>query len=599
MKQQESRSPTIDPRGQGASTSPASARPAIMASQHAVCAGHYLASEAGMAILNNGGNAIDAGVAAGLAMGVVQSDLVNIAGVAPIMMWIAENREVVSIDGLGTWPSAMTPELFQREHGGVIPVGLLRTVVPGAPAAWLTALERHGSLSFGEVARAAIRLARDGFAIDTFMCTVIEDNVEGYRRWPSNAAIYLPEGRPPRPGERFLQEDLASTLQHMADEEAAQAAKGRTAGLRAAYDAFYRGDIARTITDYHREHGGLLRMSDMSAYGVRIEPTVSTRFSGYDVHCCGAWSQGPALAQVMGMLDGVDLQALGHNTTACIHTITETIKLAFADRERYFGDPRFVDVPVDALLGEKYMALRRRLIRGDRAWPDLPPPGDPRLPNAECGDEHGAGSNRQHTALGIEPPTLDTSYVCAVDSQGNVFSATPSDVSYQTPVIPGTGLCPSSRGSQSRPDPLHPSSVAPGKRPRLTPNPALAMRDGKPFMVFGTPGGDVQVQAMAQLLVNVVSFGLDVQSAIEAPRFASFSYPSSFAPNPHYAGLLMAETRIPAGIRDELRALGHVVEAWPERTRKAGALSAIRVDAETGFLHAGADFRRAGYAMGR
>lgn len=570
-----------------------------MASEHAICAGHYLATETGMAVLNGGGNAIDAGVAAGLAMGVVQSDLVNIAGVAPVMMWIAETREVVCIDGLGTWPRAMKPELFQREHAGVIPVGLLRTVVPGAPAAWLTALERHGSMSFAEVADAAIRLARDGFPIDPFMCSVIEDNLEGYSRWPSNASIYLPEGRPPRPGERFLQQDLASTLQHMADEEAAQAEKGRVAGLRAAYDAFYRGDIARTITEYHREHGGLLQMSDLSEYSVRMEPTVCTRFSGYDIHCCGAWSQGAALTQIMGMLDGLDLQALGHNTTACIHTLTEAIKLAFADREHYFGDPRLVDVPVDALISEEYMALRRQLIYADRAWPDLPPPGDPRLPLAQRAEHRAVSSHRQRAKSGAEPPTLDTSYVCAVDKQGNVFSATPSDVSYQTPVIPGTGLCPSSRGSQSRADPRHPSSVAPGKRPRLTPNPALALRDGKPFMVFGTPGGDVQAQAMAQLLVNVVSFGLDVQSAIEAPRFASFSYPSSFAPNLHYPGLLMVEARIPGDIRAELRALGHDVEAWPNRTRKAGALCAIRMDAETGFLHAGADFRRAGYAMGR
>jgi gamma-glutamyltranspeptidase/glutathione hydrolase len=254
---------------------------------------------------------------------------------------------------------------------------------------------------------------------------------------------------------------------------------------------------------------------------------------------------------------------------------------------------------MEALLSAEYIALRRQLISDERAWPDLPPPGDPRMPAAKLADDRGATDDARKEAQHAEPPTLDTSYVCAVDARGNVFSATPSDVSYQTPVIPGTGLCPSSRGSQSRPDPRHPSSVAPGKRPRLTPNPALALKNGKPFMVFGTPGGDVQIQAMAQLLVNVVTFGLDLQSAIEAPRFASFSYPSSFAPNPHYPGLLMVEARISHEIRDQLKALGHDVEAWPDVTRKAGALCAIRIDEETGFLHAGADFRRAGYAMGR
>jgi gamma-glutamyltranspeptidase/glutathione hydrolase len=595
MKRRESSSPTIDPRHAGAAAMGSSARPPIMASRHAIAAGHYLASEAGMAILNSGGNAIDAGVAAGLAMGVVQSDLVNVAGVAPIMMWIEKTREVVCIDGLGTWPAAMTPDLFQREHAGVVPAGLLRTVVPAAPAAWLTALERYGSMSFADVAQAAIRLAGEGFAIDPVMCAVIEENVQAYRRWPSNAAVYLPHGRAPRPGERFVQRDLASTLQHMVDEEAAHAGKGRVDGIRAAYDAFYRGDIARTITDYHREHGGLLTMADMADYRVRFEPSVCMAFAGCDIHCCGPWSQGASLAQLMGLLDGFDMQSLGHNSTAYIHTLTESIKLAFADRECYFGDPRFVDVPLEALLHPDYLALRRQLVRGDRAWPDLPPAGDPRIPAPRRGD---APATVGASAL-AEPPTLDTSYVCAVDHEGNAFSATPSDVSYQSPLIPGTGLCPSSRGSQSRPDPRHPSSVAPGKRPRLTPNPALALRDGKPFLVFGTPGGDVQVQAMAQLLQNVMTFGLDVQSAIEAPRFASFSFPSSFAPNPHNPGLLMIEARIDEEVRNALSRLGHRVEVWPERTRKAGALSAIRIDHETGFLHAGADFRRAGYAMGR
>ena len=575
------------------------ARPEIVAGEHAIAAGHYLATEAGMAILNAGGNAIDAGVAAGLAMGVVQSDLVNIAGVAPIMMWIADTGEVLSIDGLGTWPSAMSPELFRREHDDVVPVGLLRTVVPGSPSSWLAALERYGSMSFAEVAAAAIRLARDGFAIDPYMCAVIEDNQEGYRGWPSNAAVYLPGGRAPRPGERFIQSDLASTLQHMADEENAHASGGRAAGIAAARDAFYNGDIARTITDFHRENGGLLTMSDMSSYASRFEPTVRGHYAGYDIHCCGPWSQGPALAQTLGILDGIDLAALGHNSTACIHTMAEAIKLAFADREHYYGDPRFVDVPMEELVAEEYLGARRSLIRDGEAWPDLPPPGDPHGPAASRADARNAVLQNPIGAGSGGPPTLDTSYVCAVDRQGNVFSATPSDVSYQTPVIPGTGLCPSSRGSQSRTDPDHPSSVAPGKRPRLTPNPAIALRDGRPFMVFGSPGGDVQVQAMTQLFVNVVTFGFDVQSAIEAPRFASFSFPSSFAPNPHYPALLMAEARIPAETRDALAALGHAVEAWPERTRKAGALCGIRIDAEAGFLHAGADFRRAGYAMGR
>jgi gamma-glutamyltranspeptidase/glutathione hydrolase len=601
MSSRDERHTTIDPRRQSPGTESQPNRPTIMASKHAISAGHYLASEAGMGILNGGGNAIDAGVAAGLTMGVVQSDLVNIAGVAPIMMWLAEQREVVCIDGLGTWPSAMSADLFQREHGGVVPQGLLRTVVPGAPAAWLTSLKHYGTLSFAEVAETAIGYARDGFAIDAFMCEVIADNEEGYRRWPGNRDIYLPNGRPPQPGERFVQTDLGASLQYMADQEATQGNEGRAAGIDAVYDAFYSGDIARTIVDYHRDNGGLLAMTDLADYRVRFEPTVRGHYGGCEIHCCGPWSQGPSLAQVLSLLDDVELPAMGHNSTEYIHTVTEALKLAFADREAYFGDPRFISVPMEEMLAADYLAERRRLIRKDHAWPDLPPPGQPHAGvTAYTGSAADAGSTLERGRLGsVEAPSLDTSYVCAVDRQGNMFSATPSDVSYQSPVIPGTGLCPSFRGSQSRPDPAHPSSVAPGKRPRLTPNPALAFTDGKPFMAFGTPGGDIQVQAMAQFLINVVSFGMDVQSAIEAPRFGSYSFPSSFAPNPHYPGLLMVESRIDKRTRDSLAALGHGVEAWPERTRKAGSVCAIRIDAEGGFLHAGADTRRAGYALGR
>jgi gamma-glutamyltranspeptidase/glutathione hydrolase len=570
-----------------------------MATEHAVSAGHYLAAGAGLEMLNQGGNAIDAGVAAGLTIGVVQSDFVNVAGVAPTIIWLAETRQVVCIDGLGVWPAAVTPDLFQREHGGVVPVGLLRTVVPAAPGAWLTALERFGTKSFAEVAEAAIRCAADGFAMYRLMSDHIGENIAGYLTWAENTRIYLRDGKPPPVGKRFVQSDLAGTVQYMADEERARGGT-REEGVAAARDAFYKGDIAAAICDYHTAHGGLLTREDMASYQVKLEPTVSGRFKDLEVHCCGPWCQGPSLAQALGILDGVDLSAMGHNSPAYVHTVVEAIKLAFADRERWFTDPAFGDVPLGGLLDAQYLKARRGLIEPNRA-PDVAPAGDPINGHAvgEHLPEHAGGAAPKPDPHSIDPRNPDTSYVCAADRHGNMFSATPSDVSSETPVIPGTGLCPSSRGSQSRPEPDHPAGVAPGKRPRLTPNPAMAFRDGRPVMAFGTPGGDVQVQAMVQVLANRFVFGMDMQEAIEAPRFASYSFPSSFAPNTSHPGLVMLESRIDSSVMDALAGIGHRPEAWSEWTYKAGAVCAIYADHDEGVLHAGADPRRATYAMGR
>ena len=441
-------------------------RPSVVGTRHMVAAGHYLAAHAGFTVLEAGGNAIDAGVAAGIALGVVQSELVNFAGVAPIMIYLAESREVVTISGLGTWPRALPPDLFQREHGGRIPENILRVVVPAAPDAWITALEKYGTMCFGEVAAAAIRFADEGFAMYPLMAGLIAANADKYRRWPGNAAIYLPGGRAPEVGSIFRQPDLARTLRYMADQESAALTEGREAGLRAARDAFYRGDIAATIVRFHEANGGLLRAEDLAAFRVGIEPPVSTTFAATTVFTCGPWCQGPVLGQALNLLKGSDLAALGHNSPDYIHLLAEALKLAFADRHRHYGDPRFQDVPIEALLSDAYAAVRRRLIDPDTAWPDMAPAGDPLGPRAVA-DGAGAVS----AAAGTPVLDLDTSYVAVVDRRGNAFSATPSDTAHDAPVVPGTGLCPSSRGSQSWADPGHPSSAAPGKRPRLTSRP--------------------------------------------------------------------------------------------------------------------------------
>src|SRR5256885_2065971 len=448
------------------------------APRHAIAAGHYLAATAGFDILQAGGNAIDAGVAAGIALGVVQSDLVNCAGVAPILIYLAERREVVTIAGLGPWPKALDPELFQREHGGKIPVGVLRTVVPAAPDAWITALRRYGTMSFGEVAAAATRLARDGFPMYPLMAASLKRHEADHRAWPSTAAIFLPNGRPPETGEVFRQTDLAASLQYMADEEKAAAGRGREAGLEAARDAFYRGDIAKKIVAFMKAEGGLLSAEDLANYHSPVGPAERRRFGDLEVFTCGAWCQGPVLLQTLALLEGTDVKALGHNSADYVHHLTEALKLAFADREAYYTDPAFGQVPLPTLISSEYAAERRKLIDPNKAWPEMPPPG-----------ELGAAAARLRASPPNPNPEPDTSYVCAADRWGNLFSATPSDGSYGSPMVPGTGLIPSSRGSQSRPQPRHPARVAPGKRPRLTPNPALA-----------------------------------------TARFASYSYRSSFAP---------------------------------------------------------------------
>jgi gamma-glutamyltranspeptidase/glutathione hydrolase len=298
--------------------------------------------------------------------------------------------------------------------------------------------------------------------------------------------------------------------------------------------------------------------------------------------------------QSLSLLKETDLAALGHNSPAYIHVLTEAIKLAMSDRDAYYGDPRFVEVPMEALLSDAYAANRRAHIDANRANPEMPPPGTP----AELGlpaDWVLPRHPEPQPTTGID---LDTSYICVVDAAGNAFSATPSDGSYSAPVIPGAGFVASPRGSQSWTDPEHPSCMAPGKRPRLTPNPALAVRAGKQLMPFGTPGGDVQIQAMLQTFLNVFVFGMEPQAAVEAPRFASYCFPNSFEPHDYHPGLLRLEGRIDDATGAALDALGHRIEWWPDMIWLAGSMGAIVADRETGVIGGAADPRRMAYAVG-
>jgi gamma-glutamyltranspeptidase/glutathione hydrolase len=560
-------------------------RPTVSGTRHAISAGHYLAASAGFAILEAGGNAVDAGCAAGLALGVLQPDLVSVGGVAPIMIRMADGR-CETIAGLGHWPASLPPDVFLREHGGEMPSGVRRMVVPAAPDAWIQALERHGTMRFGDIAEAAIRFAAEGFATYDLLAESVAAHADEYRTWPQNAAIFLPGGRAPRIGEKFVQADLAGSLRYMVAQEKAAAGRGREAGLAAARDAFYRGDLAREITRFVAQEGGFLTMEDLATYRSRIEPVVARRWRGHEVMVCGPWCQGPALLEALLIAEKLGLDGLEHNSADYLHLLTEALKGAMADREYHFGDPAFLHVPIDALLSDAHIATRAALLDRARAHPGLP---DAIL---------GRGTSLPPATNAALPKVeADTSYVAVVDRWGNAFSATPSDGSWNIPVVPGTGLIVSGRGSQSRPDPAHPAGVGPGKRPRLTPNPAMVVTREGGVMPFGTPGGDVQVQAMLQVMLNVLHFGMEMQEAIEAPRIASYSFPSSFAPYEYFPARLAVEGRIPAAVRDALAARGHEVKAWPDITWLAGSVEAVLSEPSTGLLHAGADPRRPAYAI--
>ena len=571
-----------------------SMRPVVMGTRHAASAGHYLAAEAAFQILEAGGNAVDAGVAGGIALGVLESEYVGVAGVAPILIYLAKTGEVVTLDGVGGWPQAATSDYFQKNHNGVIPKGVLRTVVPGAPSSWIEALSRYGTMSFAEVAEAAIRFASQGFPMYPMMAEMLAGEATSLAAWSSSAAIYLPGGRSPKVGELFLQRDLGRTLRYMADEERkARKRGGRKAGIKAARDAFYKGDIARTIAKFYQENDGLLSYDDLASYKTRYETPMKTRFAGIDVWGCGEWCQGPMFLQQLNMLDGVDLKGLGHNSAAYIHRLTETIKLSAADREAYFGDPNFVKVPISKLMSKEYARQRRDMVRADRAFPDMPPAGD--FKRSKAGGGSGMGSHN----IAAKPPgdPYDTSYVAAVDRHGNALSATPSDGNMMAPIVPGTGLVVSTRGYQSWADPRHPSSVGPGKRPRLTPNPALAMVKGKFVMPFGTPGHDVQTQAMLQTLCNIFVFGMHPQQAVEMPRFATYSFPSSATPHEIEPASLKMEGRIPREVGEQLAKLGHKITWWPDRDQLAGSMCLVYSDIKSGVISAAADFRRSAYAI--
>lgn len=550
-------------------------RPPLSGKKHMAVSGHSLATHAAMRLLDKGGNAVDAGLAGMLCLTVVQPDMVSYAGVAPMIIHCPAKGVTRTITGLGSWPKAASTEFFMKNHGGKLPDGILRTVVPATPDACIQALEQFGSLRFADVAADALDLAENGFVVHKFLENGIRESEEKYRQWPENSDIFLPGGSVPEAGDLFFQKDLAATIRAMIDAEKAALASGasREEGLKAARDVFYTGSVGRAITDFHQANGGLLAQEDMASFACDVEDPLVFPYGDYTILTHKEWCQGPILPMALNILGDADLAGMGHNSPEYIHAVAEALKLAYADRERLFGDPKFVDVPLKGLLAPEYGARQRTKIT-EKAWTTMPPSGDP---FAAEGRAAPAGYNPESdpdAPLDAEH-ALDTSYIATVDKNGMFFSATPSDMSFNTQIIPGTGLAVSSRGSQSWVKPGHPSCIEPGKRPRLTPTGYMVLRNGKPWLILGTPGGDTQCQTILQVLCNIILFGMNPQEAVDAPRFAVFNYPGSFYPHTYAKGVLRLESRISGETASALAAKGHTIQAWPDWAWKAGGACVI------------------------
>jgi gamma-glutamyltranspeptidase / glutathione hydrolase len=565
-------------------------RPPIEARHFVASSGHYLATAAAYRMRLLGGNAIDAGVAAGICINVLLPDLTNFGGVAPTIVYHKERDELRSISGLGYWGKDASLEFYQEHENGEIPVGARRSVIPGAPDAWLTALARYGRLSFEQVVTPAIELCEQGYVVYPSLHRNIKKNADSLRMWQSNADIFLPGGRVPEPGEVLYQKDLGRTFRRMVEAERKASSRGRAAGVESARDEFYKGEIAREIAEFITSEGGFMSEQDLAGFHSDIENPPSINYRGIDVYGCGAWCQGPVLLETLSILEGFDLKSMGHNSADYLSVLVQALDLAFSDRESYYADPKFVDAPLDELLSKAYAARQRERIDPNSTFAGMPEPGDIR--------GLAAAGHRSPVGDVNTPFEPDTSYVCVVDEEGNAFSATPSDGVSGTPIIPGLGLICSGRGNQSRIDPNHPASLQPGKRPRLTPNPAMAFKDGRLYMPFGTPGGDMQPQSMAQVFLNIVEFGMNPQQAIEQPRIGTWNFPNSFAPHTYRPGLRQIESRIAGDVIEELRSRGHNVELWPDWTRTTGNVCAIVVDHERGTFTGGADARAEAYAIG-
>jgi gamma-glutamyltranspeptidase / glutathione hydrolase len=564
-----------------------SIRGEVRATHGVVAAGRTFTVDAGARIMGAGGNAIDGGVASIFAAAVVEISHFGLGGEAPMVIYSARDKHVVVVNGQGSAPKAANPQMFAGKDA--IPGnGPLGATLPAAVDAAAIALSKYGTRSLSDVLQPAIALA-DGFPMYEFLHHYLETERAACEPYAWTMRTYYPDGKITPVGEMFRQPGLAATLRALAAAEQAALVRGasREQAIDAGRDAFYQGPIARTMTAAVREAGGVMTDDDLAGYHGRIEEPATAPYRGYTVYKAGFWNQGPALLQTLRILDGFNLAAMGAGSADAIHTTVEAIKLAYADRDRYYGDPDFNRVPGDVLLSAPYATTRRALIDPKRASLEqrpgdpsrgtallqplpLPPPAEP------AGREHG-----------------DTTSIQIADAEGNLFSATPSSgwLLGGAFVAGATGVPMSNRMQAFNLDPSSPNVLAGGKRPRTTLTPTIVLKDGRPFLAIGTPGGDSQDQQILLVLLNIIDFGMDVQAAIEAPRVNSLHPVSSFDNHRPQPGVLEVETTLAPAVLEELKARGHVLAL-----RRAFGIStgivAAGVDPATGALRGGADLRR-------
>jgi gamma-glutamyltranspeptidase/glutathione hydrolase len=517
---------------------------------------HYLATQAGVRMLLKGGNAVDAAVAANLALAVVYHRWCSVGGDLFALFWDVRAQELRALNASGRAPQAMTPAAFAARGLKAVPrYGLPAVTVPGAVDGWHELISRHGKLNWVDVFQPAIEYAEEGFPISAKFTEAIKSNQALLDQFPTTAAVFAPGGRIPQGGERFRQPDLARSLRAIAE-------GGR--------DVFYTGAVGRAIAAFSQHNGGFLAEADLAAHRSNWVAPISTEYRGHRVYEFPPNSQGLAALEMFNMLDGYDLAALGHQTPEYLHLLLEAKKLAFADRDRYISDPDFVDIPLDRLLSKEYAARQRAHIDPERAAVQV-------RPGAELEG--------------------DTIYLCAVDGEGNAVSLIQSlFFGFGCGVVAGeTGILLQNRGSYFSLDPAHVNYLQPGKRTMHTLTPAMAFKNDQPVIVFGTMGGDAQPQIHVQMLSNMLDFGMNPQAAISAPRWRSGFFTGEEG---GIAETVSAENRIAPETLAALAAKGHHIEVEEGWTSSMGHAQAIVIDRERGVLAGGADPRADGLALG-
>jgi gamma-glutamyltranspeptidase/glutathione hydrolase len=595
------------PRGEGARRPPA-LRPAVMGPTAGVSTGHPLTTAAAMEILLKGGNAFDAGVASLLVGGVVEQDLYSLGGEALVLVYPKTDASVTSIVGQGWAPKAVDVDWYVSRGKTLEGAGLDPAVVPGALHAALTVLEKWGTLSFADVAARAIGYAKNGFPLRPSTARGIEQQLEFFKQWPDNQKYWLkPDGTTYKAGDTIRLPSLARTLERMVEAERGARRRGRAAGIVAARDRFYKGDIAREMVAFLQKHEAPFDLSDFAEYFARVEPPASTTYRGYTVYKHGFTSQGPVLLQALNILETFDLRAMGHDSPDYVHTVTEALKLAYADRDTYYADTAFVHVPGEGLLSKAYAKERAALINPQTASRAFvagdPLPHDSRVKEWPYMKYAIPDGTRLTTATGDDSAGVvkDTTHMAIIDKDGNVFDVTPSGGWIPGAVILGdTGIGMSIRGEQFWLDKMMANQIRPRARPRYTLTPSLVFRGSTPVMALGTPGGDNQDQTILQALLNVVEFWDDwypnLHQAFEWPRFQTLHFHGSFWPHSPGFNKLNVEAAIPDAVFEALKARGHDVS----RIRTfgmSGCATAVMIDPATGNRLAAADPRRDCYAM--